>query len=44
MSRSTPHGCFVYVSNAGPVGAPLADLTEEEMAQLDVLIRKLGAQ
>ncbi|CAG9247639.1 hypothetical protein PUN4_1280002 [Paraburkholderia unamae] len=24
--------------------APLTDLTEEEVAQLDVLIKKLGAQ
>jgi 5-dehydro-4-deoxyglucarate dehydratase len=29
---------------AGPVRAPLLDLTEEEHAQLDVLIKKLGAQ
>jgi len=26
------------------VRAPLTDLTEDEMAQLDVLIKKLGAQ
>ncbi|WP_443678643.1 hypothetical protein, partial [Paraburkholderia unamae] len=26
------------------VRAPLTDLTEEEVAQLDVLIKKLGAQ
>jgi 5-dehydro-4-deoxyglucarate dehydratase len=30
--------------DAGPVRAPLTDLTEEEMAQLDALIRKLGPQ
>ena len=28
----------------GPVRAPLTDLTEAEMAQLDVLIKKMGAQ
>jgi 5-dehydro-4-deoxyglucarate dehydratase len=30
--------------DAGPVRAPLTDLNEEELAQLDVLIRKLGSQ
>jgi 5-dehydro-4-deoxyglucarate dehydratase len=30
--------------DAGPVRAPLTDLTDEEIAQLDALIRKLGAQ
>lgn len=30
--------------DAGPVRAPLTDLDEEEVAQLDALIKKLGAQ
>ena len=30
--------------DAGPVRAPLTDLTDEEVAQLDGLIKKLGAQ
>jgi len=30
--------------DAGPVRAPLTDLDEDELAQLDVLIKKLGAQ
>ncbi len=37
-------GAKLVGHSAGPVRAPLTDLTEEEMAQLDVLIRKLGAQ
>ena len=30
--------------DAGPVRAPLTDLTDDEMTQLDALIRQLGAQ
>jgi 5-dehydro-4-deoxyglucarate dehydratase len=37
-------GAKLVGHSAGPVRAPLTDLSEEEMAQLDVLIRKLGAQ
>ncbi len=37
-------GAKLVGHSAGPVRAPLTDLTEEEMAQLDVLIKKLGAQ
>jgi len=37
-------GAKLVGHDAGPVRAPLTDLTEEEMAQLDVLIKKLGAQ
>ena len=37
-------GAKLVGRDAGPVRAPLTDLSEEEMAQLDVLIKKLGAQ
>jgi 5-dehydro-4-deoxyglucarate dehydratase len=37
-------GAKLVGRSAGPVRAPLTDLTEEEMAQLDALIKKLGAQ
>ncbi|MDR5828151.1 5-dehydro-4-deoxyglucarate dehydratase [Caballeronia sp. LP006] len=37
-------GAKLVGHDAGPVRAPLTDLTEEEVAQLDVLIKKLGAQ
>jgi 5-dehydro-4-deoxyglucarate dehydratase len=37
-------GAKLIGRSAGPVRAPLTDLTEDEMAQLDMLIRKLGAQ
>jgi 5-dehydro-4-deoxyglucarate dehydratase len=37
-------GAKLIGRSAGPVRAPLTDLTEDEMAQLDKLIRKLGAQ
>ncbi|MCG5073440.1 5-dehydro-4-deoxyglucarate dehydratase [Paraburkholderia tagetis] len=37
-------GAKLVGRDAGPVRAPLTDLNEEEMAQLDVLIKKLGAQ
>jgi 5-dehydro-4-deoxyglucarate dehydratase len=37
-------GAKLIGRSAGPVRAPLTDLTEHEMAQLDVLIKKLGAQ
>ena len=37
-------GAKLVGRDAGPVRAPLVDLTEEEVAQLDVLIRKMGAQ
>jgi 5-dehydro-4-deoxyglucarate dehydratase len=37
-------GAKLIGRSAGPVRAPLTDLTEDEMAQLDVLIKKLGAQ
>jgi len=37
-------GAKLVGHSAGPVRAPLTDLDEDEMAQLDVLIKKLGAQ
>ncbi|KAF1054777.1 MAG: putative 5-dehydro-4-deoxyglucarate dehydratase [Burkholderia gladioli] len=37
-------GATLVGHDAGPVRAPLTDLTEEEVAELDVLIKKLGAQ
>jgi 5-dehydro-4-deoxyglucarate dehydratase len=37
-------GAKLVGHDAGPVRAPLTDLTDEELAQLDALIRKLGAQ
>jgi len=37
-------GAKLVGHSAGPVRAPLTDLTDEEMSQLDVLIKKLGAQ
>jgi 5-dehydro-4-deoxyglucarate dehydratase len=37
-------GAKLVGHDAGPVRAPLTDLTDEEIAQLDALIRKLGAQ
>ena len=37
-------GAKLVGHDAGPVRAPLTDLTEEEMGMLDVLIKKLGAQ
>ncbi|WP_459625235.1 dihydrodipicolinate synthase family protein, partial [Burkholderia sp. 3C] len=37
-------GAKLVGHDAGPVRAPLTDLTEEEVAELDVLIKKLGAQ
>jgi 5-dehydro-4-deoxyglucarate dehydratase len=37
-------GAKLVGHDAGPVRAPLTDLTDDEMAQLDVLIKKLGAQ
>ena len=37
-------GAKLVGRDAGPVRAPLTDLTADEMAQLDVLIKKLGAQ
>ncbi|MDR3100589.1 MAG: 5-dehydro-4-deoxyglucarate dehydratase [Paraburkholderia sp.] len=37
-------GAKLVGRDAGPVRAPLTDLTEEEVAQLDALIKKLGAQ
>ncbi|MDR5734503.1 5-dehydro-4-deoxyglucarate dehydratase [Caballeronia sp. LZ025] len=37
-------GAKLVGHDAGPVRAPLIDLTEEEMGQLDVLIKKLGSQ
>jgi 5-dehydro-4-deoxyglucarate dehydratase len=37
-------GAKLVGRSAGPVRAPLTDLTEEETAQLDALIKKLGAQ
>jgi 5-dehydro-4-deoxyglucarate dehydratase len=37
-------GARLVGHDAGPVRAPLTDLTEEECAMLDVLIRKQGAQ
>ncbi|WP_176079843.1 5-dehydro-4-deoxyglucarate dehydratase [Paraburkholderia tropica] len=37
-------GAKLVGHDAGPVRAPLTDLNEEELAELDVLIKKLGAQ
>ncbi|KAF1029737.1 MAG: putative 5-dehydro-4-deoxyglucarate dehydratase [Burkholderia plantarii] len=37
-------GAKLVGHDAGPVRAPLTDLNEEELAQLDALIKKLGAQ
>ncbi|MFM0135347.1 5-dehydro-4-deoxyglucarate dehydratase [Caballeronia grimmiae] len=37
-------GAKLVGHDAGPVRAPLIDLTEEEMDQLDALIKKLGSQ
>ncbi|WP_186112994.1 5-dehydro-4-deoxyglucarate dehydratase [Burkholderia gladioli] len=37
-------GAKLVGHDAGPVRAPLTDLNEAELAELDVLIRKLGAQ
>ncbi|WP_042260274.1 5-dehydro-4-deoxyglucarate dehydratase [Paraburkholderia heleia] len=37
-------GAKLVGRDAGPVRAPLTDLTQEEVAQLDALIKKLGAQ
>ncbi|QBQ99391.1 5-dehydro-4-deoxyglucarate dehydratase [Paraburkholderia pallida] len=37
-------GAKLVGRDAGPVRAPLTDLDEEEIAQLDALIKKLGAQ
>ncbi len=37
-------GARLVGHDAGPVRAPLTDLTEEECAMLDKLIRKQGAQ
>jgi dihydrodipicolinate synthase/N-acetylneuraminate lyase len=37
-------GAKLVGCDAGPVRAPLTDLTDEEMAHLDDLIGKLGAQ
>ena len=37
-------GAKLVGHSAGPVRAPLTDLTEEEMAQLDALIKTLGPQ
>jgi 5-dehydro-4-deoxyglucarate dehydratase len=37
-------GAKLVGHDAGPVRAPLTDLTDDERAQLDALIRKLGAQ
>ena len=37
-------GAKLIGRSAGPVRAPLTDLTEAEIAQLDVLIKKMGAQ
>ncbi|ACC75559.1 5-dehydro-4-deoxyglucarate dehydratase [Paraburkholderia phymatum] len=37
-------GARLVGHDAGPVRAPLTDLTEDELAELDVLIKKLGAQ
>ncbi|SAL39086.1 5-dehydro-4-deoxyglucarate dehydratase [Caballeronia udeis] len=37
-------GAKLVGHGAGPVRAPLTDLDEDEMARLDVLIKKLGAQ
>ncbi|KIG03139.1 MULTISPECIES: 5-dehydro-4-deoxyglucarate dehydratase [Caballeronia] len=37
-------GAKLVGHDAGPVRAPLTDLTEEEVGQLDALIKKLGSQ
>ncbi|MBJ7262442.1 MAG: 5-dehydro-4-deoxyglucarate dehydratase [Burkholderiaceae bacterium] len=37
-------GAKLVGHDAGPVRAPLTDLTEEELAKLDALIKKLGPQ
>ncbi|MGI4855488.1 MAG: 5-dehydro-4-deoxyglucarate dehydratase, partial [Janthinobacterium lividum] len=37
-------GARLVGHDAGPVRAPLTDLNDEEVAQLDVLIKKLGSQ
>lgn len=37
-------GAKLVGHDAGPVRAPLTDLTDEELGQLDALIKKLGAQ
>ena len=37
-------GAKLIGRSAGPVRAPLTDLTDAEMAQLDMLIKKMGAQ
>jgi len=37
-------GAKLVGHSAGPVRPPLTDLTEDEMSQLDALIKKLGAQ
>ncbi|NIF87559.1 5-dehydro-4-deoxyglucarate dehydratase, partial [Burkholderia sp. Cy-637] len=37
-------GAKLVGHDAGPVRAPLTDLNEAELAELDVLIKKLGAQ
>ncbi|RKP47048.1 5-dehydro-4-deoxyglucarate dehydratase [Pararobbsia silviterrae] len=37
-------GAKLVGRDAGPVRAPLTDLTDDEIAQLDALIRKLGSQ
>ncbi len=37
-------GAKLVGHDAGPVRAPLTDLTDEEVAQLEVLIKKLGPQ
>jgi 5-dehydro-4-deoxyglucarate dehydratase len=37
-------GAKLVGRDAGPVRAPLTDLTDDEMSQLDALIRKLGPQ
>ncbi|MGE8490317.1 MAG: 5-dehydro-4-deoxyglucarate dehydratase, partial [Paraburkholderia nemoris] len=37
-------GAKLVGHSAGPVRAPLTDLTEEEMGKLDALIKTLGPQ
>jgi 5-dehydro-4-deoxyglucarate dehydratase len=37
-------GAKLVGHDAGPVRAPLTDLNDEELSQLDALIRKLGPQ
>ncbi|PRG58168.1 5-dehydro-4-deoxyglucarate dehydratase, partial [Burkholderia gladioli] len=37
-------GAKLVGHDAGPVRAPLTDLNGTELAELDVLIKKLGAQ